>query len=104
MATRRAGRRSEETVTERLEDLLTRAVRERATAHAQLTEARAKIRELEEPYKTAEQVAFKLGYSIDTIYDWAQAGKIPVAFRAGGQLRFDLAQVVAALKEAEKHG
>jgi len=91
-------------VTERLEDLLTRAVRERATAHAQLTEARAKIRELEEPYKTAEQVAFKLGYSVDTIYDWAQAGKIPVVFRAGGQIRFDLDAVVAALREAGNNG
>jgi len=91
-------------VTERLADLLTTAVRERAAAYAQLTEAKARIRELEEPFKTAEQVAFKLGYSVDTIYDWAQAGKIPVVFRAGGQIRFDLTDVVAALKEAENNG
>jgi len=88
-------------VTERLEDLLTRAVRERATAHAELTEARAKIREL---YKTAEQVAFKLGYSVDTIYDWAASEKIPVAFRAGGRLRFDIDAVIAALNDGTHNG
>lgn len=53
-------------------------------------------------YKTAQQVADKLGFSVETIYDWAQRGTIPVAFRVGGRLRFDIDAVVAALNDGTR--
>lgn len=49
-----------------------------------------------EPLLTARELAAYLGVNVDTVYQKAQSGEIPVAFRAGPRLRFDRAAVLAA--------
>ena len=53
---------------------------------------------------TAQQVAVEIGASIDKVYEMAQTGEIPVAFRVGPRYRFDLDAVVAAMAAREKAG
>jgi excisionase family DNA binding protein len=38
----------------------------------------------------AKTVAGELGVRIETVYRWAQDGKLPVACRLGPKIRFDL--------------
>ena len=52
----------------------------------------------EKSYKTAAYVAHRLGVTKETVYDMAQRGQIPVAFRLGPRLRFDIDEVEAALR------
>ena len=42
---------------------------------------------------TAKDVAEMIGVSLNTVYQLAQAGEIPVLRRIGPRLRFDLDQV-----------
>ncbi len=51
------------------------------------------------PLMRATTVAKRYGVSERTVYRLAAAGKIP-SYRVGRQLRFDLAEVGAALREA----
>lgn len=53
-------------------------------------------------YSTAKELAAELRVTVDTVYDWAQRGEIPVAFRAGSRLRFDTAEVVRVLADREQ--
>lgn len=46
---------------------------------------------------TTEQLADRLGCSVQTLQRWARAGKIP-ALRAGKDLRFQYDKVLAALE------
>jgi excisionase family DNA binding protein len=43
---------------------------------------------------TARELGDLLGFSADTIVDWAEAGKVP-AFKIGGRLRFRLSEAEA---------
>lgn len=48
---------------------------------------------------TSQQLAAELGYSACTVQAWAKRGEIPsIRHGARGRLRFDLEDVVAALK------
>lgn len=51
-----------------------------------------------EPFLTARQVADMLGFSADTIVDWAEAGKLP-AFKLGGRLRFQASELEEHLQD-----
>jgi excisionase family DNA binding protein len=53
-------------------------------------------------YVTAKQLATQIGASIDKVYEMAQTGEIPVAFRVGPRLRFDPDAVVAALQKRQE--
>jgi len=55
----------------------------------------------ESPYVTPQELAALLRVKVETVYDLAQRGEIPVAFRVGGRLRFDQEAVVAALRDAD---
>ena len=46
---------------------------------------------------TAKELAAEIRYSLDTIYDMARTGRIPVAARKGRAIRFDLLAVRRAL-------
>jgi len=46
---------------------------------------------------TAKELAAEVRYSLDTIYDMARTGRIPVAARKGRAVRFDLQAVRRAL-------
>lgn len=48
-----------------------------------------------------KELADMLGVSLNTVYSMAQRGEIPVAFHVGPRLRFDIDQVLAALKARE---
>ena len=48
-----------------------------------------------------KELADMLGVSLNTVYAMAQRGEIPVAFHVGPRLRFDIDQVLAALKARE---
>jgi excisionase family DNA binding protein len=50
---------------------------------------------------TPQEVAAKLGVHVNTVYSMAQRGEIPVAFHVGPRLRFDLDEVLGALKARE---
>jgi excisionase family DNA binding protein len=50
---------------------------------------------------TPKDVAAALGVHINTVYSMAQRGDIPVAFRIGPRIRFDLDAVLEALKARE---
>jgi len=46
---------------------------------------------------TAKELAAEIRYSLDTVYDMARMGRIPVAARRGRAVRFDLQAVRRAL-------
>src|SRR5207249_1976982 len=46
---------------------------------------------------TAKELAAAIRYSLDTVYDMARTGRIPVAARKGRAIRFDLLAVRRAL-------
>ena len=46
---------------------------------------------------TAKELAAEIRYSVDTVYDMARTGRIPVAARKGRAVRFDLQAVRKAL-------
>ena len=46
---------------------------------------------------TAKELAAEIRYSVDTVYDMARTGRIPVAARKGRAVRFDLQAVRNAL-------
>jgi len=48
---------------------------------------------------TAKELAAEVRYSLDTIYDMARTGRIPVAARKGRAVRFDLQAVRRALAQ-----
>lgn len=50
---------------------------------------------------TARELAGILGFSADTIVDWAEAGKLP-AFKLGGRLRFRESEVLAWLERQRR--
>jgi excisionase family DNA binding protein len=52
-------------------------------------------------YLTAPELANAINASIDKVYEMAQTGEIPVAFRVGARYRFDLEAVVAAMAARE---
>ena len=55
-------------------------------------------------YVSAQVVADRIGATVDTVYEYAQLGRIPVAFRLGARYRFDLDAVVEALAKAQDAG
>jgi excisionase family DNA binding protein len=55
-----------------------------------------------EPYISAREVAQHIGASVDKVYELAQTGEIPVAFRIGPRLRFDPAVVAGWVAPAPK--
>jgi excisionase family DNA binding protein len=56
-----------------------------------------------EPLLTARQVGDLLGFSPNTIVDWAEAGRIPV-FKVGGRLRFRESEVLAWIETKRAGG
>lgn len=49
---------------------------------------------------TAEEVGERVRVSPDTVKEWARAGRVP-CYRLGRKtIRFDLAEVIAALRDA----
>ena len=47
--------------------------------------------------ESAKELAAEIRYSLDTVYDMARTGRIPVAARKGRAIRFDLQAVRRAL-------
>jgi excisionase family DNA binding protein len=60
------------------------------------------VTEHAEKYSTARELADVIGVRVETVYDMAQTGEIPVAFRVGGRLRFDIPHVIRVLEQREK--
>jgi excisionase family DNA binding protein len=56
---------------------------------------------MSEPLRTAREIADQLGFSADTIVDWAEQGRIP-HFKVGRALRFRLSEVEAWLEEQRR--
>jgi excisionase family DNA binding protein len=56
-----------------------------------------------EPLLSARQLAELLGFSPDTIVDWAEAGSVP-AFKIGGRLRFRESEVMDWLETKRASG
>ena len=48
-------------------------------------------------YQTADEIAVFLNVTPRTVYQWAEAGRIPTAFRNGRTVRFSLEAVKASL-------